>query len=116
MSTDLIAAAERLAATLEAENAALVALDLPAAAALLEHKRQALARFAGVLGTNAAGAEPIAARLRSLAQDNKALLERAMAAQGRVMAIIARAAMTPSSYGTAPRASRPTAFALAARA
>lgn len=116
MSTDLITAAEHLAKTLEAENAALAALDLPRAAAMLEQKRQALASFTGALGTPVAGAEPIGERLRSLAQDNKVLLERAIAAQGRIIALIAHAATPPPGYGTPHRTVRPVAFAYAARA
>jgi hypothetical protein len=118
MSNDLITAAECLAGTLEAENAALAALDLPRAAAMLEQKKQALAAFTGALGVPVLAGEPIAERLRALAQDNKTLLERAIAAQGRIIALIARAAAPAAGYGTPSNArgfTRPAAYALVAR-
>ena len=110
-------AATRLADTLAAENTALAALDLPLAVALLPQKQTAVAAF--IDAAHAPISRDLAERLRSLAQENKALLERAIAAQGRVIAVIARAAAPPRQYGTAQgrgTAGRPIPFALAAQA
>jgi hypothetical protein len=63
-------------------------------------------------------AERLAHRLQSLAEENKALLTRAIAAQSCVIGVIARAA-APQNYGGAPaygRGARPIAFAFVARA
>lgn len=121
--TDLIGAGSRLADVLAAENAALAALDLPHAVALLADKRSAIDGFVAAQAAPGAAAphdaaERLARRLQSLAEENKVLLTRAMAAQGRVLGIIARA-MEPAGYGASRRCSRttrPTAFALLARA
>ena len=119
MSNDLIAAGTQLAATLEAENAALAVLDLPRAAGLLAEKQRAVAGFVGGQGVlPAAGAERMVRRLQALAAENKRLLERAIAAQGRVIGIVARAAAAaeaPAGYG-ATRGLRPAAFAVVERA
>ena len=48
MTKDLITAGTRLAETLETENAALAALDLPRAAGMLADKRSAVAEFDAV--------------------------------------------------------------------
>ena len=120
MSTDLIQAGNRLAGALEAENAALSALDLPGAAALLADKQRAVAELAAaspLAVPNPAG-ERIARRLQALAQENKRLLERAIAVQGRVIGVVAHAAVrdvSPASYGRL-RGQRPAAFALSAKA
>jgi hypothetical protein len=104
MTPELIAAAVRLADTLSEENRALVALDLPRAAGMLEDKTRALEAFTaaqilaehGVAGALAsdwrAEAEQLAARLRDLAHENRRLLEHAIAVQGRVIGLVARAA------------------------
>jgi hypothetical protein len=57
------------------------------------------------------------AGLQGLAIENKRLLERAIAAQGRVIGVIARAAApaTVQGYGS-ERGRRPAAFALVAKA
>ena len=118
MSTDLIAAATHLADVLVEENVALAALDLPRAVALLPRKQQAVAAFTDGLASGGA-AELLAQRLRSLANENKTLLERAIAAQGRVIAVFARAAAPAPSYGASHghhRGGRPVPFALAAQA
>lgn len=117
MSSDLIAAGTALAATLEAENAALGALDLPRAAAMLDEKQRVVADLAAAEAPapNPA-AERMARRLRALALENKRLLERAIAAQGRVIGIVAQAATaTPDGYGSRRR-QRPPPVALSARA
>jgi hypothetical protein len=121
MKTELVDAAEHLADTLTQENAALAALDLKRAGAMLAVKERAVAEFTVALaGMSLDEADrPWASRLRSLTDENKTLLERAMAAQGRVMAVFAQAVARQSGYGgPRPRASaeRPIPFALAAQA
>ncbi len=103
MTEDLATAAARLAAVLEAENAALAALDLPRAGAMLAAKTRAAEAFVAAQGvargmsqgpsqegSPGAGAVP-PQRLRALLHENQRLLERAIAVQGRVIGIIARA-------------------------
>jgi hypothetical protein len=121
MKTGLVDAAEYLAETLTQENAALAALDLKRAGAMLEVKQHAVAEFTVALaGTSLGEADrPLAKRLRSLTDENKVLLERAMAAQGRVMAVFAQAVTRKPGYcGPQGRTSaeRPIPFALAAQA
>lgn len=122
--TDAVAA---LAAVLARENAALEALDIPAACALLESKEAAIgalaaARHAAAPATVPAGLKAEAARLRDLAQENRRLLENAMLAQSRVLDVIARAARRTAAatprYGArgAVAADRPSSIALSARA
>lgn len=121
MNTELVDAAERLADTLARENAALAALDLQRAGAMLVEKQRAVAEFTdAVTGASLDDADrPLASRLRSLTDENKALLERAIAAQARVMAVFAQAVTPQPGYG-GPRgrapAGRPIPFALAAQA
>jgi hypothetical protein len=120
MIDDLIAAGTLLSDALEAENTALIALDLPRAAGMLADKQRALAGLAAAPtepGSHEA-AERMARRLRALAVENKRLLERAIAVQGRVIGVIARAstaAAAPVGYGAA-RTRRPPPFALSAKA
>lgn len=124
MSTDLITAGGDLAELLVAENAALAALDLPRAVGMLPDKRRAAENFVAAQDMPIAPAQRDAAarvahRLQALAQENKAHLTRAMAAQSRVIGMIARAAAPPPSYGGASTygsGARPVAFALVARA
>jgi len=127
MSNTLIASASLLADTLADENAALRALDLPRAAAMLADKQRAAAGFMAaqsdpIEAAQTDVAKQLALRLQTLAQDNRILLERAIAVQGRVIGVIARAAaptVAPSGYGAQGKpcqAVRPTAFALSARA
>jgi flagellar biosynthesis/type III secretory pathway chaperone len=96
MGTPVLAAAARLTCVLAAENAALMAMDIPAAAALLDEK---LAAARGL--TQASAARPamrhadeagLALQLRDLGQQNRALLEHAIVVQGRVLDMVARAA------------------------
>ncbi len=127
MSREAITAASVLADTLAAENAALAALDLPRAAAMLAGKQRATAAFVAVhdapnVAAHREAAQRLAERLRSLAAENRMLLERAITVQGRVIGVIARAAATvvpPSGYGARGRChdvGRPAAYALSARA
>jgi hypothetical protein len=116
MTADAMAAGTALADSLEQENAALAVLDLPRAGAMLARKQRALADLAvarAISPPNDA-AERVARRLQALAMENKRLLERAIAAQSRVIAVVARAA-APAGYGASPPR-RPSAFALSAKA
>lgn len=120
MSDDLMTAGNMLADALTVENAALASLDLPRAGAMLARKQRAFADLAAVQVTLAShdAAERMARRLRALAVENKRLLERAIAVQGRVIGVIARATTTTAArtgYG-AVRTQRPPPFALSAKA
>jgi hypothetical protein len=88
-------AARALCAVLEAENGALRAMDIGRANGLLADKQAAIDQL---LATRRLISSAPALRwaeagqlLAALADDNKRLLERAMVAQNRVMACIARA-------------------------
>ena len=120
-----IGAAIRLAGILERENAALHALDFPAATALHDEKAGALA----LLSTPAEHGPPgidraLADRLKALAMDNRTLLAMALGVQGRVIEVIAgsfarhMAQSAPVYRVGAPRAvgARPTAIAVSAQA
>jgi hypothetical protein len=91
-----------LSDVLRAENAALRAVDIPAANNLLADKTAATEALAAALrGKPAlpASAREAVARLMELSRENKSLLERAMAAQKRVIAVIAR--VVPRALGNA---------------
>jgi len=128
MTEHLATASARLAEVLEAENAALAALDLPRAGAMLAEKTRAAdalvaAQHAsrGNISTVSAAAP---ARLRALAAENQRLLQQAMTVQGRVIGIIARAVSralrdpAATRYGAHGRAAptRLSAVAISARA
>lgn len=83
-------AVELLAGVLERENVALANLDLVRAASFLAEKRAAVETLAGATFAGEATIEAMP-RLRDLAAENRRLLERAMAVQGRVIEVIARA-------------------------
>jgi hypothetical protein len=90
-------AAARLEAVLTAENAALERLDAVTATSFLEEKLAA-AQALSAEGVSHATAE----RLRALAAENRRLLERAIKVQGRIIAMVARAAQQSppvSRYG-----------------
>lgn len=96
-------AAARLAEVLAQENAALAALDLPAAVSVLAEKQDAAAAFVAAL-RQAPGSMPAQAdRLRGLAEENRHLLEHALLVQRRVVGLVARAvpkALAPAArYG-----------------
>ena len=100
------AATQQLADTLEAENAMLRALDLPAAGALLADKQdaaaalnKALAAAAGAGGPADPALRTAAIRLRDLAEENRHLLERGIAVQSRVLGVLAQAARASSPQG-----------------
>jgi hypothetical protein len=127
MSQELIAAARLLGDMLAEENAALTALDLPRAASMLADKQRAVAGFLAACDAKRTAAlnttiAPLVQRLQSLSEENRALLERAIAVQRRVIGIVVRAAAPRvaasgySAHGTLGQNARPTAFALCARA
>ena len=125
MTQDLLGSIVRLASVLEAENAALAAMDLPAAAALVAEKREATTAFdtarVATPVTPSAALRDAAARLGSQAEDNRRLLERAMKVQTRVLGIIVGAARSSNpvqGYGRsgAYAARAGTGWALSARA
>ena len=128
MTPELIEAAINLADLLEAENAALTALDLPRAAGMLAAKTAAMTSFEAA--RQRAQASPVAQKvardvtekLGVAAEDNRRLLERAITVQGRVLETIARAARNqaaPQQYGARGRLahkSNASAITLCARA
>ncbi len=112
MTQELVQAAITLADILQAENAALTALDLPRAASLFAAKTAAVAGFEAARARAAnhpitgSAARDTANRLRDAVEQNRRLLERAITVQGRVLATIARAARnqaTPPQYGARGR-------------
>ncbi|WP_428376603.1 hypothetical protein [Lichenicoccus sp.] len=96
--SSLLDASSLLLDVLDAENAALRRLDLAAAVALVAAKQAALARFEAARPRTPPphGSEPAlgaaAIRLQAALAENRKLLERAMTVQGRIMALLARAA------------------------
>jgi hypothetical protein len=105
MTPALLAAALRLAETLARENAALAALDFTAATQLLAEKEEAADAFVAAQeaddGMPDPAAREAATRLAALAAENRRLLERALAIQKRVLAVIARA--VPKALGPVAR-------------
>ena len=100
MTQDVVAATLELTTALEAENAALVALDLVAAAQLLDRKEAATTAFTeaqrravtarATVDTKALRLAAI--RLKTATEENRKLLERAIGVQNRVLGILAQAA------------------------
>jgi hypothetical protein len=87
------------------------------AAGMLLDKRSAVAAFDAAPAPSEA-VQRMARRLQALAMENKRLLERAIAVQGRVIGVVGRAAtaaMEPAGYGPG-RGRRPAAMAFVARA
>jgi len=133
MMQALLRAGLRLAEALDAENRALAALDLDAAAALAPEKSAAADAFAAARAAAARAAaraegeerdliERLGRRLAELAAENRRLLEHAISLQAQVIETIAGAALPaagPGTYGQSGRqrpAPSPVAFAFAARA
>lgn len=127
MSTPaLIEAGLQLADLLAEENRLLEVVDFAAAGALAPRKQQAVQRFAAArqagTGVTAGGVETnalrrLSDRLDELASTNRALLERALSAQARLIECIAAAARPAGpGYAAPPALDRPAAFALNARA
>lgn len=99
-----ISAARALCAVLSAENAALQTMDITGATSWLAPKQRATDALLAAHKT-APPPDRMAwlaegQRLNTLVQDNKRLLERAMVAQNRVMACIARAVPRAMPYAT----------------
>ena len=118
-------AVRRLCAVLERENAALAGLDFAAVAGCAAEKAAALAALGppgGAPGGAPGGppglgdAEAVRA-LDAAVRENRRRLEHALAVQGRIIALVARAAPAArgSAYGTPARSLRPAAHALVAR-
>jgi hypothetical protein len=131
MTPELIDAVGRLADTIARENLALGALDLPLAAGMLAEKAAAIAAFNAadslaqrtgpymLAGRQREETLKQAERLRALAAENKILLERAIAVQGRVIGtIVAGAKPAAQRYGAKGGLyhGAPGAMALSARA
>ncbi|MBS0560731.1 MAG: hypothetical protein JSR21_11820 [Proteobacteria bacterium] len=129
MTPQMIDTAVRLADVLARENAALAAMDLAGAASMLDEKSRAAEAFAAArsgaeraAGTGAPAdlARQVAARLVSLAEENRRLLERGIAVQGGVLGCILRTAKPagPQRYRAsgAPAGDRANPVALSARA
>ena len=123
-------AVRRLCAVLERENAALAGLDFAAVAGCAAEKAAALAALGppgGAPGAGPPGGAPGGARgpadaevvraLDAAVRENRRRLEHALAVQGRIIALVARAAPAArgSAYGTPARSLRPAAHALVAR-
>jgi hypothetical protein len=107
--------ATALASALEAENDALRRMDvvavvagLTAKSALTARLREALADPERRTGAMPPAVRACAERLDRVAEENRRLLERAMAVQGQLIAILARAMpRAPAGYGGAvPAAAR----------
>ncbi|MBP0445993.1 hypothetical protein J8J14_14545 [Roseomonas sp. SSH11] len=129
----LLHAGQRLAEALREENEALARLDLSRAAGLAGAKLQASDAFAAAYGAATrtestaqgelrAAAEQLATRLRDLTDENRRLLEHAIALQSRVIETIAGAALPasrPATYAAMGQRAMPwqtPSLALAARA
>jgi flagellar biosynthesis/type III secretory pathway chaperone len=131
MTPALIDAVGRLADTIARENAALDALDLTAAAGMLAEKNAAIAAFTAaddlaqrtgpymLAGRQREETLKQAERLRTVTAENKRLLERAIAVQGRVIGtVVAAAKPAAQRYGAQGSLHRgtPAAMALSSRA
>lgn len=106
----LLAAGQRLAEALRAENQALAVMDLAGAARLAQGKIQASDAFAAAYaaaaktgaraeGPTRAAAQDLTQRLEALGAENRRLLERAIAVQSQVIETIASAATTARAAG-----------------
>ncbi|HJS87077.1 MAG TPA: hypothetical protein VJ779_16595, partial [Acetobacteraceae bacterium] len=86
-------AALRLLDALDRENTALAALDLKRVASMLAEKQEAVEAFTRACQRDRAivALTPLVPRLGEAAARNRQLLERGIAVQGRVLALIARA-------------------------
>lgn len=129
MSQPMIAATNELADALAAENAALAALDLPAAGRLLDRKQAATTAFSAAQrqaipargATDQTALRAAATRLQAVTEDNRQLLERAIRVQKQVLGILAQAARgadpAPRYARSGVYAARPTnCYALSASA
>ena len=96
MSQPLLDAIDRLTRIMDRENAALMGMDLRAAAAVSEDKRQAAASLAALKPATSRDPRlrPALERMAHLMQTNQSLLARGLAAQGRVINLLATAAQS----------------------
>ena len=98
MSEDrLTKATIRLVDILQAENTELQAMDFKAAGRLLMAKQAATADLTAAQADTLfapVGLQALAQRLNELADENRMLLERAIAVQRRVLSTVVRAAQT----------------------
>jgi hypothetical protein len=120
MTSSLIETISGLADTIARENDALDALDLSGAVAVLADKKRALDLLAGAETAPVSPElrptmEVALRRLRDLASQNRALLQRALTVQGRVIEIVAGALPRPQTAGrySPPGARLPPARAMA---
>lgn len=123
MTENVADAAAELAAILQAENAALAALDLRRAGAMVSMKTHAAEAFLAARAASGNTGNAGGDRLAGLVEENRRLLRRAIAVQGRVIEVIARAVpralhQAAPCYGAQGRArtARPPALAVSARA
>ena len=122
-TSELIDAATGLTDVLEAENEALLRLDVAEAVALLPAKTDAVATFAMVAERTAPDASEethaAALRLSDAVAENRRLLERAIIVQRHVIATVlsvGAADPTASRYGASGQAASEARAALAFRA
>jgi hypothetical protein len=107
----LTVAATSLADILLAENTALRAMDFAAAGRLLSAKQSVTADLTAAQASSLyapPGMRALALRVTELAEENRQLLERAIAVQRRVLGTVARAVRTSApeqQYG--PAGARP---------
>ncbi len=100
MTTSLFEARRDLQTVLLEENAALLATDFPAAAALLPRKMAAFEVFlAAQPDRSPSDPVPFGRTLRTVMTENTRLLEQAIEVQTRVVEIIARAARRSEDSG-----------------
>jgi hypothetical protein len=85
-------AGRRLIAALATENLALERLDLQAASLCLEEKQAAIAALPSGPPPPSTTLLEIARQLRSLGDENRRLLERAISVQSRVLSVVRAAA------------------------
>jgi hypothetical protein len=107
VNDELATAVARLASVLTEENAALAARDLVQAGAMLGAKTRAVEAFLAAAAAGPRHGCDGVAGLARLADDNRRLLREAIAVQGRVIAIVARAlprALAAPQYGAHGRA------------
>jgi hypothetical protein len=117
MTEPLTAAALALAEALEAETKALAAGDYAAAIGLAPAKAQAIETFVAERGATPAITPSLLQRLREATQANRISLENALAVQGRIIGLLARAALPQAGAATgySPRGGTASAAAAAAR-
>ncbi len=110
-------AAETLEIVLAQENAALARMDFRAVGALGATKAAAVAGFAAAARDAAGLGQEAGARLSALADQNRALLERALAAPQEVVATVVALARQGGDRYTArgTRAGETRAMAMSAR-